>query len=206
MVRTVDMMGWRFGRLVVTGRAEARNGRTQWRCSCDCGSECVVRAECLRAEVTKSCGCLSRERAAEGNSTHGHSRVGKRTKAYHAWASMIKRCTNPHICNWSDYGGRGIVVCDRWRDFVAFHADMGEPPSPQHSLDRIEVDGNYEPGNCRWATPEDQASNRRTSVLLTMDGQTMTLEQWGRATGIKSKTISSRIKQGWTVEDALCTP
>lgn len=126
---------------------------------------------------------------------------------YKAWKSMRRRCFNENMSCFADYGGRGITVCDSWKDsFEAFFADMGPRPSKEHSLDRINNDGNYEPGNCRWASRKTQVNNRRVSVLLTWDGKTMCAEDWALLLGVKPNAIRNRIASGWTVEKTLSTP
>ena len=126
---------------------------------------------------------------------------------YHAWYGMIRRCYTPHYRQFVNYGGRGITVCDRWKtSFMAFLKDIGRRPSPDHSLDRINNDGNYEPGNCRWATNVEQCNNMRRNVRFTFDGVTKTLRQWSRTTGISSGSLEARIKLGWDVERMLTTP
>lgn len=199
-----DMTGQRFGRLVVTGRApnsdKPGDRVPRWHCRCDCGTDRVVRATLLRNGATRSCGCLMRERAATVNRSHGQSARGW-TAEYRAWASMIQRCTNPKQRSYPYYGGRGITIHPEWREsFPAFFRDVGPIPESggPWSLDRIDPDGNYAPGNVRWATRETQMNNMRKSRTLTHDGRTLTIAQWARATGLTVGTITRRVKLGWT--------
>jgi hypothetical protein len=134
---------------------------------------------------------------------HGRSR----TPLYYVWKSMKNRCDNPTVRVFPNYGGRGIQVCDRWRDsFVNFLADMGERPSPQHWIERIDNNGHYAPDNCRWATPTEQGRNRRDNRTLSHDGETRTLTDWARHVGLRRETIANRLRWGWDVADALTTP
>lgn len=122
---------------------------------------------------------------------------------YGIWYQMIQRCTNPRTLNFERYGGRGITVCERWRVFVNFFADMGERPSPQHSIDRIDNNGNYEPGNVRWASTKQQSLNSSRNVWLTHDGETRTVCQWAAHIGINKETLRERLQRGWSVDRAL---
>lgn len=172
MLKTMNI-GDRFGRLVVVAEPVPGDRRKRYLCKCDCGAEKrAAKYDVLRGD-TRSCGCLGREASAArcaARATHGHgaTRGGRNSTAtYCVWTSMIQRCENPKSKNFARYGGRGIRVCDRWRDsFEAFLSDMGEKPtSSRSSIDRIDVNGNYEPSNCRWATPAEQGRNRRNNVL-----------------------------------------
>lgn len=159
----VDMAGVRFGRLVVNGLAGKRtaDGLLVWRCKCDCGKAVDVIGKQLRRGQTQSCGCLLLDRSREANTKHGQ----KGTRLYRIWGGMLNRIRNPRCKDYFRYGGRGIAVCKRWESsFENFLADMGQPPTSTHSIDRINNDGNYEPGNCRWATPKEQIANRRRNT------------------------------------------
>lgn len=148
-------VGTRYGDLVVAVRQEGARSFVQ--CRCDCGASSAPRGYSLTGGHTTSCGCRKRVATAARNQTHGLSKIPE----YGVWAAMLRRCTNPNAKDYPNYGGRGITVCERWLDFAAFHADMGDRPTPDHSIDRIENDGGYESGNCRWATRSEQMRNRR---------------------------------------------
>ncbi len=195
--------GDRFGRLVVT----AYVGQSA-SCLCDCGAMTDVRGDHLRSGETRSCGCLRRDvgRAVGAMTTHGHARGGGCSPEYSAWCAMVQRCTVVTTAGYENYGGRGIAVCDRWREsFEAFLADMGKRTSPRHSLDRINNDGNYEPGNCRWATAQEQRRNTRQNRVVEFRGESMPLVAWAERIGIHPATLKTRL-DAWPVERALTTP
>jgi hypothetical protein len=166
----IDLTGQRFGRLLVKGRATPtriyRNKQALWICVCDCGGQATVASAHLRNGHTQSCGCYCREVNDGFHTTHGHCRERKSSAEYIAWCNMKARCTNERRAQYEDYGGRGISVCDSWvNSFETFVADMGKRPSPQHTLERRDNNGRYEPSNCCWATKSEQAFNRRPKSL-----------------------------------------
>lgn len=203
-----DLTGQHFGRLTVISLAPdyiLPRGKAiiRWNCVCSCEkhTQVSVLAMSLKSGGTQSCGCLKRERVAQSKITHGHTRGPKWSKTYGCYRSMIKRCTSPKHKAFSYYGGRGIRVCARWLEsFENFLADMGEPPEGM-SIERIDNNGNYELGNCRWATRSEQAHNMRSNRNLTVDGETLCLSEWSRRSGVSNRTIRDRLKRGW---DAKC--
>lgn len=171
-MKKIDLKDKVFGRLTVleeSGRDQSK--KILWRCKCVCGEERFIPSHYLTRRSVRSCGCLLREKTGllgANNMRHGHSRKGHVTSTYVIWNGMIQRCTNSKTKQYPNYGGRGILLCDRWRNsFENFLKDMGPRPSPEHSLDRIDVNGNYEPSNCRWATVREQIDNRRPCGAIT---------------------------------------
>lgn len=205
MPKLVDLTGKQFGRLTVLGQRKPGVGRQwRWLCQCDCGKIIWVIGQAIRTGHTKSCGCLRRESNSASKTIHGLSR----TKFYRTWKNIIARCYNPKCPAFCWYGGRGIHVCDRWRCSVEnFAADMGIPPGPQYTVDRIDNDGDYCPENCHWATQKQQSRNTRRSRVITFNGATRTFSEWAETTGIHPRTIKNRIDSyGWTPERTLTTP
>lgn len=200
MTKKLDLLGQRFTRWIVIAPAAAdRHGRTRWLCRCDCGTERAVDAVNLRKGLSPSCGCKKKDNNRERLTTHGLSK----TRLHRIWANMIQRCHSEQNPSYPRYGGRGISVCNEWRySFEAFIRDMGHPPEGQ-SIDRVDNNRGYEPGNCRWATVKEQAANRRSSRLITHNGKTLPLIEWARMLGLHHMTISDRIARGWPLERAL---
>lgn len=192
-----NIAGLRFGRLTAISEAGLyQSRRVLWLCRCDCGAEIVARGDCLRSGVTKSCGCLRKELP----TTHGLTD----TPEYNSWCSMRARCLNPNDQEAHNYSARGIAVCDRWSDnFEAFYGDMGPRPSPSHSLDRIDTDGNYEPGNCRWATATEQVRNRRVTIMVNVAGKEVSLAEAAQRAGVRYATAWNRMRMGWPIERVL---
>jgi hypothetical protein len=193
-----------FGRLLVlASNGKNKQGAVVWLCQCKCGKHTNVRTALLTSGHTQSCGCLGVENrlaaVLKALTKHGRSK----TRTHNVWGKMRQRCENPRDKSYPRYGGRGIKVCKRWQSFENFLADMGEPPSPVYSIDRINNDGHYEPGNCRWATNKQQCNNTRFNVSLSHNGETKTISQWAEYTGINPGTLYSRIQRGWAIEKAL---
>lgn len=194
--------GDRFGRLVaLRAAASSSSGHKQFIWKCDCGELKCIRIEHVVSGRTNSCGCLHDQAAGDRNRTHGLAK----TRVYGIWSGMIQRCTNPKVKIYPYYGGRGIKVCDRWRNsFECFLADMGHPPSENHSIDRFpNKDGDYGPGNCRWATDQEQALNMRSNALLTVNGETLRLIEWCDRAGVTQPAIYYRVKKGETRLQAI---
>jgi hypothetical protein len=215
--RVNNLLGQRFTRLTVIARGEnSTRGKAQWICECVCGQRTEVTSSSLTSGSTRSCGCLHREGLRERNHKHGHAST--RSAEYRCWKGMRDRCNRPSHKDYALYGARGIKVCDRWRvgedgkhPFKCFLEDMGRRPSSGHSIDRIDTDSPYCPTNCRWATASEQMKNRRPftqrgSRKITALGRTRTVMQWARERGLNHSTIFSRLRRGWSPEDALSRP
>lgn len=206
----LDLTGNRYGRLTpVKCVGHYRDGggrfRVQWKCLCDCGKYKVINGEALRSGFTKSCGCLRVDVSSTVNKTHGATTEGKRPREYTAWARMKHRCYNPKSPKFGIYGGRGIRVCKRWlNSYPNFISDLGECP-PGLTLDRIDVNGNYTPSNCRWATPRQQSNNRRNNRFIKFKGMVKTLAQWADEVGVGQSTIWHRLRRGLSLARAFST-
>lgn len=203
MPRGVNLVGVRYKNCVVIATADRnQKGQKMWLCRCDCGTEFTRHASKLSG--TSHCGCLSHENRSRAHQTHGLTR----TPEFKTWEGAIQRCTNKNNKDYSRYGARGIHVCDRWIDsFLAFLDDMGAKPFAGASLDRIDVNGDYSPENCRWATPHQQASNRRNNLLLDQCGKQLTLYEFcGFVRSPMYQRIAYRLRNGVCMADAVFQP
>lgn len=201
MSQIKDIQGKRFGRWLVLQRTGSdKRGESLWRCRCDCGNEAILIGGSLRTGNSVSCGCFKKENPPR--KVHGASG----TKMYGRWKGMIRRCENKKTRAYKDYGGRGISVCERWRNsFEAFVVDMGPCPDG-YSLERKNNNGNYEPSNCIWVPSDIQANNNRRNRILVCNGESKTMAEWSKITEIKIGTIWKRLKTGWSDEEAILTP
>jgi hypothetical protein len=198
----------KYGRWTVRAPAERSiSGYRRWHCRCDCGSESVVLQKTLLSGASRSCGCLSVEkfvaRSVARNKKHGES---KKTPEYRAWCHLRNRCNNPKSRDYQNYGGRGIAVCERWSSFENFLADMGRRPSRRHSVERNHVNGDYEPGNCCWATDKQQQNNKRGNIYILIRGERLTLRETCDRFEVEYKLVWGRMRRGWSLVDAMSLP
>ncbi len=198
-----DLTGLRFGFLVVESKQpNDRPYKTSlWRCRCDCGNSRVVQRSALVCGVQVSCGCYNKKRVIETHTTHGLHRHS----AYGTWKSMIDRCYNPDSRDFKDYGGRGIKVCNEWHELASFVAAMG-PKSKGQSIDRLDENGNYEPGNCRWTDALGQGEHKRNNAIVTHRGVQRHVASVWREAGIKESTFYNRLNAGMTPDQATALP
>lgn len=200
---TISLTGQRFGRLVVIGEIRGRGAHTRWLCQCDCGKATTPRATHVKSGASRSCGCVV------GRWRHGMAS----SREYRILEGIVTRCTKTDHHNYAYYGGRGVRVCDRWRfgegdlsGIECFLADIGPAPTKAHTVDRIDVNGNYEPGNCRWATRKEQARNFRRNIWVEYKGERRLLIELCEAVGMNPQVAKNRIERGWSVEDAVHAP
>jgi hypothetical protein len=193
--RAPTPIGQKFGKLTVVGDATTVHSLRRVSCKCDCGKFHVVVLADLKRSHVQSCGCLG------GKLRHGHGRRGRFTTEYSTWAGMIQRCTNPSAHCYDRYGGSGITVCERWKDFANFLEDMGLKPSPDRTLDRIDPHKGYCPENCRWATPKEQARNRKDAVWVEVNGEKLRIWEAAQKTGIRESALRSRAHSGKPASD-----
>lgn len=206
-VRNPTPIGEKFNRLTVIGDApylpSNRNRRVTARCDCGAVKDYILSE--VRHGKTRSCGCLQRSGEC-AHKTHGHTRGRKFSPEYHSWASMMTRCRNPKSTHYADYGGRGIVVCERWNEFDNFLADMG-PRLAGTTLEREDVNGNYDPGNCVWANNKRQSNNKRDNTFFEYGGRRQTVSEWAAEFGLAYNTLFARVQRlKWPIERALMTP
>ena len=207
MAKAINIAGQRFGRLTVIERVESRRAQAQWRCVCDCGKETVVRSQDLRNGHTKSCGCYGLEVSVSHTpsfSTHKESR----SRLYRVWIGMKGRCNNCKNKTYSYYGGRGIKVCQDWDESYALFRDWALANGYQENLtiDRIDVNGNYCPENCRWVSMKVQMNNTRANRRITLNGETKTMAEWSESTGLSYETIRNRTIKGKPADEVLQMP
>lgn len=206
--KTRDITGEKFNSLTAIRfdhRDERKPGGAHyWLFRCDCGNEVVLRKSSVTSGNTKHCSECSRIAQADRATTHGMSK----TRLYREWAGIINRCTRPTSSSWDRYGAKGITVCDEWRRFEPFAEwALANGYSDSLTIDRIDSNGNYEPGNCRWATYYEQSNNQSTTLILNYNGEDLPLSYWAKKYHIKKHTLYDRIyRYGWPVEKALNTP
>lgn len=198
-MKAIDLTGQRFGMLVALSLFGRKKSQAVWLCRCDCGKECKTMLGNLRRGHSTSCGCQRSVATSRAKTTHAMYA----TPTYRSWSSMLTRCTNPSNHKFASYGGRGITVCDAWKCFEAFHADMGDRPLGT-TLGRTDNDGNYEPGNCRWESAKAQARNKRNTASFEHEGITATIPEHCERLGLNPCTVRSRIyTYGWPIDQAL---
>lgn len=212
-----DLTGQVFGRLTVLREATPRPiSGSRWHCVCSCGNTKIAMTRKLKSGKAKSCGCLTNEwvasfggafvdKAMEKVRKHGHANGYKQTSEYMSWTAMRQRCLNPNGRHWDSYGGRGIGFHEAWSDFAVFLAYMGPKPTPKHTLDRMDENGNYEPGNVRWATKTEQGQeNKRTLIPVTLDGVSyVSMSAACRALGVHQQSVYKRRRRGVPLEQAF---
>lgn len=205
-MKQLNLTGKRFGKLVaIKAAGKTKNGAYLWKCKCDCGNEIIANVGNLKNGHTKSCGCLRVDRCKTNFTKHGL----EHTRLYGIWSDMRLRCYDEKNIAYHRYGGRGITICDEWKNDVKAFYDWATANGYKDSLtiDRIDNDGNYCPENCRWATVKEQASNRRSNILVTHNGKTQTMKEWAHEVGTPYKVVWARMqKLGWSAERALTEP
>lgn len=205
MPSSKQLEGQVFSRLTVIRRAGSRGGRALWVCMCECGTTIEAVSHALTSGHTKSCGCWRDERNRSTAARHGHARRGEKlTPTYRTWQAMVTRCYNPNVPSFKDYGGRGIKVCDLWHIFENFLASMGERPDGM-TIDRIDTNKDYTPGNCRWATRTEQNRNTRSNHMVEFKGERITQSEFSEKIGLKQSTVSYRLRRGWSIDQIAGT-
>lgn len=192
-----NLIGRKFGRLTVLGLSEKQSGRkSYWVCECDCGNKKLVRSDVLKRGQVQSCGCMKKEQDQVNfkRTTHGDAHRGSVERLWHTWQGIKKRTSNPKDKAYFRYGGRGITMCDEWRESYSTFKEwaLQNGYADNLTIERIDNNGNYEPSNCRWATIEEQCNNRRTNVLVEWDGKTQNIKQWSEEKGIPYRVLHDR--------------
>lgn len=205
MSKINDLTGKKFGRLkVIEYYGTNKNGRALWLCQCDCGNKKVVLGNTMISKLVISCGCYNREQAKKRKTKHSMSNI----KLYKVWNGIKTRCYNKKFTYYNNYGGRGITMCDEWKnDFAKFYSwAINNGYTEGLTIDRINNDGNYEPSNCRWATRREQNNNMRKTIIIKYNGKEQTISKWAKEFNLNRTALYYRIKRGWSVEKALTTP
>ena len=205
MTKALGLTKQKFGRLTVIKRIENdKHGKSRWLCKCDCGNEIQVVGIDLKSGHTQSCGCLQKEALLKRTIKHNMSK----SRIHRIWSRMKSRCYNEKVVEYKNYGGRGIIIYDEWKNnFMSFYNwSINNGYSDDLTIDRINNDGNYEPSNCRWISNEQQQKNKRNNHFLTYKETTMCMAEWEKIKGFKKGLIKSRLKLGWTIEQAIETP
>lgn len=195
MRNSADITGLKFGKLTALKRvSNDKYGHAIWLCECECGNQISVLKSSLTTGRTRSCGCLFKQTRHTAAKTHGQSK----TRLFGVWVNMHERCENPHRKDWRYYGGKGVKVCDEWSEFTAF-AEWATRNgySDNLTIDRVDVNGGYNPDNCRWVSWEKQMNNTTRNRRITADGKTLTLAEWAKESGIKYRTLQWRLSHGW---------
>lgn len=199
---TRNLTGQKFGRVTVISFSHYRNNNTKepyWNCLCDCGTQKTMPGRGLYRGKAKSCGCYNKEMSSKKNSKHGMSN----TNIHDVWRGMLDRCDNENNARYKDYGGRGIKVCNYWRDFENFYNDVKDGYKKGLTIERVDVNGNYEKSNFRWATKREQQHNKRDTIYLTVNGLTATVIKWSEISGTNQQTIATRYFRHWTHEECV---
>lgn len=205
--KPLQLIGKTFGRLTVIDQAENKNGFTYWKCRCSCGNIVTIKGVNLKIGKTKSCGCLNRDVVIQRNKDNADGKY-RNSRLYRIYYGMRTRCYNKDDIGYKAYGSRGITICDEWlNDFLVFQ-DWALKNGYQDnlSIDRINNDGNYEPSNCRWVDGKTQSNNRRSNRIIEYNGEERTVAEWSALTGIGRNIIYSRLREGWSVKDAITIP
>ena len=210
MTSRVDMIGKRFGKLVVIALSEERGSRGQlkYECLCDCGQTKIIMGEDLRRGKVKSCRCEQSRIASSANKTHG----GSKERLYHVWQGIKNRCENENSPEYKNYGGRGIKICEEWHDYANFREFMflkgydPNAPKGECTIERIDINGDYEPANCTIITLSKQQRNKTSNKYLTLGGESKSVVEWAEELGVSSNVLYARIYTGMTDEEILTTP